>query len=214
MIKNYFIYFLTFVLWTSIVYSQETWELKHDKHGIVVFSRSSDFSEFDEFRATTEIHYSVHSFISVLKDISRIPDWMHSVKSSRLLEKAGDSIQVYYTEAKAPFPLKNRDGIYLNRFIWNASTKTLHVDIEVLPDYLEKEEDLVRISKGRGFWEAQEMDSGSLSVTFQMQVDPGGSIPSWMANMFVVDTPVQTLKKLKQIIGEEQYSKTKYDFID
>ena len=37
---------------------------------------------------------------------------------------------------------------------------------------------------------------------------------AWAANMFVVDTPFQTLTKLKQIIGEEQYKEAKYDFID
>lgn len=212
--RTYKLGLMVLVFCTSVLQGQEAWELKQDKNGIAIYSRSSDFSAFNEFRATTKINSSVHAFVSVLKDIDRIPDWMHSVKSSRFLEKTGDSIQIYYTEAKAPFPLKNRDGIYLNRFIWETTTKKLHVDIEVLPDYLEIDDDMVRISQGRGFWEAQQITSDTIAVTFQMQVDPGGSIPSWMANMFVVDTPFQTLTKLKKIISDKKYADSHYDFMD
>lgn len=194
--------------------AQEDWELRQDKDGIAIYSRSSDFSSFDEFRAVTQIDQSVHAFVALLRDIDRIPQWMHSVTKSRLLDRQGDSIQIYYTEAKAPFPLKNRDGIYLNRFQWDESQKTLEVAIEVLAGYLDEEGGLVRIARGKGLWQAQTLPSGKLELVFQMQVDPGGSIPAWLANMFVVDTPFETLAKLKELIKEEQYQSVRFDFID
>lgn len=196
------------------VTAQEDWKQREDKNGITVYSRSSDFSEFDEFKATTTIDQSFHAFVALLQDVDRIPDWMHSVKRSKLLERSGDSIQIYYTEASAPFPLKNRDGVYLNRFKWDGQTRILMVDIEILPDYMEAEKNLVRISRGKGFWQAKELQEGRIELIFQMQVDPGGSIPSWLANMFVVDTPFQTLTKLKELIQEEQYGEVRFGFLE
>src|SRR5210317_1530153 len=104
------------LLWSSVSSSQDDWKLKQDKDGIQIYSRENPLSDFDEFLATTQLNQSIHAFIAVLKDIPAIPDWMHSVKSSRLIELRGDTVQIYYTEAKAPFPLKNRDGVYLNHF--------------------------------------------------------------------------------------------------
>lgn len=207
------LFFLVTSLFLNLLQAQEQWELRQDKDGIAIYSRSSDYSNFDEFRAVTEIDQPPHTLVAVLRDINRIPDWMHSVISSRLLERQGDSIQIYYTEAKTPFPLKNRDGIYLNRFHWEAPTQTLLIDIEILGDYLEKEEDMVRISLGKGLWQARKLPSGKSELIFQMQVDPGGSIPSWLANMFVIDTPYETLKKLKMLLEEAQYQEVRYDFI-
>lgn len=205
--------FLFIALTPALLLGQEEWKSRQDKSGIVIQTRSSDYSEFDEFKAVTLINQSLDAFVAVILDIDRIPDWMHSVEHSRLLERTGDTLQVYYTEASVPFPLKNRDGIYRNRLTWDPAEQTLLVAIEILPDYLEKKDKLVRISQGRGFWKARVIGPKLLELTFQMQVDPGGSIPTWLANMFVVDTPFETLVKLKEIIGEEKYAEAQFGFL-
>ena len=194
--------------------AQEEWKLKEEKEGIRIYSRANEFSDFDEFKAITESEHSIHAFIAVLKDIPAIPEWMYSVTSSRFLEAQGDTLQIYYTEAKAPFPLKNRDGIYLNRFRWDRDEQALIVDIEILPAYIEEEDNLVRISRGRGSWKVKEVRKGTVEITFQMQVDPGGSIPSWLANMFVVDTPFHTLTELKRMMALEKYQGKRYGVVE
>ncbi len=184
---------------------QGEWKLKEEKEGITIYARENPFSDFNEFRAITTTNNSIGSFVAVLKDIEAIPEWMYSVKESRLLERQGDTVQIYHTEARAPFPFKNRDGIYLNRFHWLEEGRAVRVDIEILPDYLEAVDNVVRIERGQGFWEARQTGDHILEITFQMQVDPGGSIPSWLANMFVVDTPLETLTELKRLMGMERY---------
>jgi hypothetical protein len=71
-----------------------------------------------------------------------------------------------------------------------------------------------RISRGQGFWEVVETSDGKLEITFQMQVDPGGSIPSWLANMFVVDTPFNTLNELKRLLASGKYDGKRFGFIE
>lgn len=193
---------------------QGAWELREEKNGIRIYTRDNPFSDFDEFRATTESDRSVHAFISVLKDIPVIPEWMYSVISSRLLETRGDTVQIYYTEAKTPFPFKHRDGIYLNRFAWDPDKRKLTVGIELQPEYLPEEKNMVRISLGKGFWEVREKEEGGLEIVFQMQVDPGGSIPAWLANMFVVDTPLHTLTELKRLMAMEKYQGIRHGFVE
>ncbi len=192
---------------------QDEWDLKVEKNGIRVYSRESELSDFDEFRAITKVAQPIEVFIAVLKDIQAIPEWMFSVKSSRVLEMQGDTIQIYYTEAKAPFPFKNRDGIYFNRFHWEETSRSLTVDIELRPDYLDPNEGLVRISKGSGFWLVKEIGPGALELIFQMQVDPGGNIPAWLSNMFVVETPLHTLTELRRLMSEDRYHGKQYQFL-
>ena len=36
-------------------------------------------------------------------------------------------------------------------------------------------------------------------VTYQVHTEPGGSVPSWLANSFVVDAPFNTLSGLRTL---------------
>ena len=47
-----------------------------------------------------------------------------------------------------------------------------------------------------------------------MQVDPGGSIKAWMANMFVTDSPYHTMQGLREIIQKKKYKGFSYDFLN
>ncbi len=198
---------------SGLLVAQEDWKLIKESDNIKVFTKNEIDYKLDTFKATVTINTSMHNFASVFHDIKIFPKWGHNIKSANLLEKSGDTLQVYYSVAKAPFPYKDRDGVYLNRFRWLKESKTLMVDIEVLEDYLALDEKYVRV-KGYGYWEVQELSKNNILVIFSMQIDPGGSIPSWLANMFVDDTPFNTLLNLKALLESGDYEKQIYDFID
>lgn len=205
---------LVFLLFQSgFLFSQGDWKLIKDENKIKVFTKKEDNFKFETFKGVSTINTSIHNFISVLSNIEIFPKWGHNIKEAKLLERSGDSLQIYYSEAKAPFPYKNRDGVYLNRFRWESKKKTLLIDIEILEDYLALDEKFVRV-KGNGYWEVKELSKDTIEVIFSMQIDPGGSIPAWMANMFVEDTPYNTLINLKELLESDEYEKRIYSFID
>ena len=195
------------------LFSQEDWKLIRESTDIKVFTQKENNNILDTFKATVTINASINDFVSVLHSIKIFPKWGHHIKSANLLEKSGDTLQIYYSVAKAPFPYKNRDGIYLNRFRWQKERKTLMVDIEVLDEYLALDEKYVRV-KGYGYWEVEELPENKIFVTFSMQIDPGGSIPSWLANMFVDDSPFNTLLNIKTLMESGNYEKQIFNFID
>lgn len=212
--KFYFYGFLLpfFVLQHFFLFSQENWELIKNVDGIKISTKNTKNIDFKSFKANMVLDNNIHAFIAVLTDVEGLINWGYKIKNASLLKKSGDTLQIYYAEAKAPFPYKNRDGIYRNRFTWISDTNTLSVDIEILDDYLELKDQFVRI-KGNGFWEVKVLPSGKLDVTFVMQVDPGGSIPAWLANIFVDDSPYYTMQKLREVIKIEKYKNQKYNFI-
>lgn len=191
---------------------QEDWKQIRDKEGIVVFTRSNPNMDFKEFRSSMTVEATLDQFLSVLYDIDGLSSWGYNVKSASLVRRDSDTVQVYYSVAKAPFPYKNRDGVYLNRIKWASSERELSVDIEMPEDVIPKKDNLVRM-KGYGSWIARDLRDGKLEITFQMQMDPGGSIPAWMANMFAGDTPYETLSGLRKAMKDKKYQGKTYDFI-
>jgi hypothetical protein len=196
------------------VYGQDGWTLQKDKNGIKVYTRKNDKSPFDEFRATMQLDQTIHAFVAVMRDVESLHEWAYNVKNAKPLNLMGDSLQIYYSEVSIPFPFTNRDCIYRNHYTWKNDSSLLVIDIDILPDYIEEKENFVRIPFGQGYWRVKVLDDKQLDITFQMVVDPGGSVPSWLANMFVNETPTYTLTKLREVITKEKYQNQKFDFLE
>lgn len=212
-LNKYLILLFALILQNFQLYSQEEWKLSKEDDGVKIFIKKFENFDFKSFKANMIIDGTVHDFIGALSDVEGFINWGDKIKSTNLLKKYGDTLQVYYSVVKVPFPYKNRDGIYLNKFNWTAQTKTLFVDIEVLYDYLKIKEKLERV-KGDGHWIIVELPSNKIDITFQMQLDPGGNIPSWLANIFIDDSPFRSMKKLKEIIESGKYKNQHYNFVD
>jgi hypothetical protein len=187
--------------------SQDNWELKLDDDNIRVYTRDHAKSNFDEFKATTTVDFSLDTFIKILKDVEAYSEWVGNTENCTLLSRPSDSVQIYHNELKVPFPFQNRDAVYLNAFLYNPGQHKLTVSIENLPAYIEEKEDLVRMPFGEGKWEMTVNPDGSNEISLQMAVDPGGSLPAWLVNRFITESPYKTLQALKEMAEKEKYRK-------
>jgi len=213
-LPNRHIYVLgLFILLSNFLFSQENWKLIKDDNGIRIYTKTNAKTNFKTFRANMIIDASIDSFVALLNDIDAFKGWGYKTKEAKLLNRSGDTLLIMYSTAKSPFPFRDRDGIYLDRFKWNKETKTLNVEIEILDKYLELKNNLVRI-KGEGFWRVVVLPSRKIDITFQLQIDPGGTLPIWLSNVFVDDLPYFTLMNLRDFIKKDKYQHIKYDFID
>ncbi len=190
--------------------AQDNWNEVKNKEGIKVFTRTNTVMSFKEFKATMIIDGTVNDVLSVLYDVEGLETWGYNISKSELIERTGDSLQIYYAVAKAPWPYKDRDGIYSNKMSWDKQLKTLLVEIDLLEKDMYTDNDFVRMD-GYGFWKIKERLSGKIEIDFQMQINPGGSIKAWMANMFVSDSPFYTLQKLREVLKNEKYQGKTYD---
>ena len=206
------LFFLIHILCGNSIFAQEDWKLAKDKNGIEVYTRSSQKSSFETFKAKMHIKADVNAFVALLFDIEDFYKWGHGVKRAEILERKGDTLQIYYSEAKAPFPFKNRDGIYSNEFSWNADSKELFVKVQLLADYLVLDDNMIRV-EGEGYWQVKDLENDSISIIFQMQIDPGGNIPSWLSSLFIDETPYNTFMNLTEFINLDKYQNKSFDFI-
>jgi hypothetical protein len=54
-------------------------------------------------------------------------------------------------------------------------------------------------------WTITPLKDGSLSLEYQLLVDPGGSVPAWLVNLAVVDGPFETMSALREKVKEKKY---------
>ena len=202
---------LCFLCHIFIINAQENWELKKKADGIEIYT-SVNTTKFNAFKGHVVLDHSIYSFVAFLKDMDEYVNWGYKTKEVSLLKKGGDTLQIYRVITQVPFPYKNRDGIYQNKFRWISESNTLIVDIKTLDEYIPEDDDYTRV-KGSGFWKVVVRPSGKLDIIFQMQIDPGGNIPAWLVNMFIDTTPYHTLVNLRKFLKKEKYQNKTFSFI-
>lgn len=176
--------------------NDEAWVPAKEADGIKVYTRPVPNSALREFRGEIELDARPDQVVATLKDVSSFQKWMPDVVTAEML-RSSDTEQYQYIENAAPWPVANRDGVYRVTWTRGAIARTLH--IEAVPDYLPAKPGKIRITKTAGSWMILPKGTGA-ELIYQMHADPGGSIPVWLANRAVVDTPFNTLKNLRRYL--------------
>lgn len=180
-------------------YGQADWKKKKEKAGIVVYTRSNDGAPMDEFKALVHLSPTrMNEVLNIILDIESYPMWIPDCMDAEVLWRNGTYHDIHYVSVKAPWPVTNRDVVY--EMTATISKNGNHARVELKPrgDYISEKEGFVRLYKGSGFWDLQIVDENTVAVRYQFQGDPGGKVPAWLANSFVVNNPFQTLSNLRE----------------
>ena len=118
---------------------------------------------------------------AVLLDLERFDRWFPALAEWRVLTRTVEGARVYGRQA-FPWPIDDRD--YVVAYTWaedGAGVFTLHAvaqpDAEpaALPG-------VVRLRDMQSRWTVRPVDDG-VEVTYAYEADPGGALPSWLADV-------------------------------
>ncbi len=200
--KN-FCWILAIFAFFSSANAGEDWELARNEKGVRVYTRKIKGSGFKAFKAVTALSSSMSDIISLLQDVERYPEWMDKVDRAEFIEQNSDTVHTHYLVYGAPFPVSDRDAIYKYIYQSQKENEGVKVIIECLPD-MRAEQDHVRIRNASGYWTLTPVPDDSIEITFMLHMEPGGGIPSWLANKGVVESPWKTLVNIKDKVSNKQ----------
>ncbi|WP_422421012.1 START domain-containing protein [Pseudomonas sp. GZD-222] len=173
----------------------DDWKQAKNEDGIKVDLSEVAGSDYKAYRGVTLIKAPLAKVRALQEDVAGACAWIHECKSQKLLKTEGDQTWTY-TQFNTPWPVTPRDSILHVTTIQDADG-SLTRKLEGVPKYLPEEKGFVRVAKVEGFWKLQPKGNDT-EVTYQVHTEPGGSVPSMVANKFVVDAPFNTLKALKE----------------
>lgn len=174
----------------------EDWKVAKDEDGIKVSLSKVPGSQYKAYQGVTTINAPVAKISALQEDVAGACAWIHECKTQKLLKHEGDKSWTY-TQFNTPWPVTPRDSVLLVTSN-TAPDGTLTRTLEGQPTYLPEEKGFVRVAQVKGFWKLVPKSANQTEVTYQVHTEPGGSVPSWLANKFVVDAPFNTLKALKE----------------
>jgi hypothetical protein len=199
--RNYLNGLLTIylILFISVSLSaQNGWILQKEKDGIKISSRHSATSSFNDIRVELDLPGNVDQLASILLDVKKYKEWSYATKVSELVKQLGPGRLIYYTEIEVPWPATNR-YLYANLEIKpDPVAHSLQVIAINLPEYRPVPKELLKVTFSRGRWNITTISKKSIHVDYTLELNPGGSLPAWVLNLFATKGPLETFENIKR----------------
>tara|TARA_B110000858_G_scaffold194805_1_gene249945 strand:+ start:3413 stop:4087 length:675 start_codon:yes stop_codon:yes gene_type:complete len=190
------------------------WELRRDKDGIQVHTRSVEGSSFDAVRTTTRMtDVRLSSLVALIEDAPACAEWADSCAESYLVERLSDTESLVYTHNDMPFPVKDRD--VLAQVKWTQHFMTLEVEMNSFATVgkMDVVRGRLRLTEAMASWNFAPQSDGSVLISNQAHINQGSALPGWVTNMLLVDAPFETMKSFVKKVRDPKYVDAELSFI-
>jgi len=178
-----------------------SWKLRKDKHGIKVYTRVHEKTGVLEYKAITTIETDLGQLVRIINDVEKYPAWTANCESAEVNKVVNDSTRIEYMTTPVPWPLSDRD-VVLEFVVTKHTEDYFEANLTSVPNAVPEKDKYVRIITSKGYWIFRKVGEESIEIVHQFKSDPGGNIPMWIVNMFIVSGPYKTLLNLKDLCAE------------
>lgn len=185
-------------LFNSHVLAQhQSWELAKSGNGIEIFTRERDGGKIKEYKALLVVNSPIHRVEKLLDNVNEYPNWQDNCDYAKVIEKPSANVQYerYYTDT--PWPIADRDLVMKMVKVKKNDGSISYKRISA-PDKFPIDKDFMRIQAAGGEWLLEPLGENQAKLTYQFYADPGGSVPAWLVNSFIVQGPFNTFTNLKK----------------
>ena len=178
--------------------TDDGWMLKDQKDGIFVYSRHSELSKFNDIEGQLDLPGTVGQLTTILFDVEKYSQWAYCTKSAMPIRRIGANELIYYSEISVPWPLSNRDLCADVVLSHDSATHSTLLVCRGMKDAVPEKKGLVRIPRSMAVWNITQKSDKVIHVRYVLQIDPGGCLPAWIANLFATKGPMESFGNLKK----------------
>ena len=207
-------------LWAVAAMAQPTlepdlnWDLRRERDGIVVYTaRVPDSPHAAVLSSTIIENVRLSALVALIQDAPACAEWAPQCAASHVHELISDTEALVYTHNDLPFPVRDRD--VLARVRWQQDTDSLAVSMhsQATVGILPETDDKLRLTEARATWRFTPLGDGRVEVANFAHINPGSSLPGWVTNMLLVDTPYEMLKSLVTAVQDSRYAQASISFV-
>ena len=188
--------FFCFLLSTNAT-AQNSWKFLTEKEGVKVYSRLVPGSKIKALKVECVLNAHPAQLVALLLDVKAAERWVSHTKSCSLLKQVSTGELFYYSEVALPWPLENRDFVAHVEARQDKATGVVTVNAPAVPGWVKVKKGIVRVSESKGLWIITPMGKDKISVSYSLQVDPGGVLPAWAVNSLAAQGPLESFHNMK-----------------
>lgn len=187
------------------------WEMVFESDSLRIFKRDYEGSSLDEIKGVVRAKASLNAVMALLKDAPFNQHWVYRSGGARVLQETGYAQAFVYGVVDAPLSMSDRDTVVRFDYRQNPVTLDITVTITNVPGFVAPNQDFIRVPAMGGHWGLRPEADGWVEVTYQIYGDPGGWIPTWLANQAALISVKNTLLNLAAVVN--RYADARSDFV-
>lgn len=169
------------------------WTLASKNQNVAVYQRHTQDNHL-EVRGVTQIHAVPDDFLQLLDDTQNASKWIANCQNVTVLNALDSNTRIVHTKFNAPWPIEDRDMV--TKSVSYYTNDILHIDITDMGDQYPLTQGYVRIQHISGQWVLKPVTQGLLSIEYIGRADPGGKIPTWLANRTLISSMGETFENI------------------
>lgn len=188
----------------SVTTDTTDWKLVKTENNIKIYTRNSEDSKIKEFKAITTITAKMELLENLIDKISEYPKWQANIATAKVLKQVNKTTRYIYYTTSVPWPLTNRDVVLFSEKIVDVDG-TITYNLTGKPDYIKEKASFIRVKNIKSMCKIKPIGNNKIEITFESFGDPEGSIPDSIINMFMANSPYNTLVNLRKIIENKNH---------
>jgi len=200
-IPAFLIVFIPLMLLPGLLVGQ-TWKFIKEKDGVQLFTRDEKGKNLKFIKGVAEFSQSAEKIYALIEDVNHTEWWDSNLKQIKVLQYEKNKHSQLYMVYSMPWPFKSRDMSVNMTTTINQMSGEYKVIAVPLSGVTPEIKDFVRIKEYRQIWTLKPVNNKT-HIELEFYVDPVENIPAWLLNMILIDTPINSIKALRQMMEKK-----------
>jgi hypothetical protein len=195
------VFFFTLMLPCSM--AAQSWDFIKEKDGIKIYTRKEAGKSLKFYKGVTDINAPAEKIFALMEDVNNTDWWDKNLTQIKVLLYEKYKRAQYYLVYDLPWPVTDRDLCVDVTITIDPVTGERKITAVSLNEVIPERNDMVRIKDYRQTWTIIPADNEMTHVVLEGYVNPAGSIPDWISNMLIIDSPFKTISGVREQMGEK-----------
>ncbi|MCX6307221.1 MAG: hypothetical protein NT040_19825 [Bacteroidetes bacterium] len=193
--------FLSVVVLTilfSYSVAAQSWDFIKEKDGIKIYTRKEAGKTLKSYKGVADINAPAEKVFALIEDVNNTDWWDKNFNQIKVLLYEKSKRAQYYLVYDLPWPVIDRDLCVDVTVTTDPVAGGGKITAVPLPGVIPEHHNMIRIKEYRQTWTVKPAGKQMAHVVLEGYVDPAGTIPDWISNMLIVDSPVKVFCGIKQ----------------
>jgi hypothetical protein len=178
--------------------AEEGWRETARADGIVVSERPLPGQHVPTFRGTGIVDGDLATVLGIIGDVEQHPAWLPDCAEARVLSRPSPTVSYVYHRTDVPWPVADRDVVFRQEVRVLEPHRLVHVTIASDDSvFVPPTGGSVRVVRLIAGYRLEALDASRTRVEYRVDVDPGGTLPTWFASRMTRMLPLYTLASLR-----------------
>jgi len=188
--------FLSLLLSNQI--EAQSWNFIKEKNGISLYTCKEAGKSLKSYKAVADIHAPSEKVFALIEDIYHTDWWDKNLTLIKVLFYEKYKRAQYYCIYNLPWPVTDRDLCVNITATFNPVTGNGIITAIPLEGAVPERLNILRIKAYRQIWTVVSNGKNLTHIILEGYVDPAGSIPDWISNMLIIDSPYNAISNIRQ----------------